>query len=279
MTNILGIKYAKLVREHINFERGLDPKEAMNIGLTPEQKLKLKQQIPILKRPSPLLGKNKHNNKVYSRGYQLWKLLDYIKKGEDTGGRRYKELVKFYYNRNNQRTFLMGVFDSINRYTEYTKERGQKRVRLNNRYFLNVAGKRFLEKYRNAFDKKITESLNFERGLDPKDAMSIGKKASDEAFVRSKDWSTIKNLEDSLSVYDIVDVIRNYKGFSILIVKYYKPEKFKKPYMAFSDLAFQRRSAISGISAEQCLKNIKNDIDLITRKAARFKGYISDVYY
>ena len=152
----------KLVREHINFERGLDPKDAMSIGLTPEEKIKFKQKVPILKRPSPYLGKNKYNNKVYSRGYDLWKLLNYIKKGENTGGRRYNELVKFYYNTDFQRTFGMGVFNSVNRYTTSVKDTTGRRVRPDNRYFLNNAGENFLEKYKEAFSKKITETCAFE---------------------------------------------------------------------------------------------------------------------
>ena len=188
----------KLVREHINelnFQRGLDPKEAMNIGLTPEERIKLKQKIPVLKRPSPFLGKIGHN-KIYSRGYILWKLLDFIDKGEKTGGRRHKELVKEYLGSKGKLGFSSGLFNSLTFYTKYdvvptdkkpgarsthyghintTYQLGdtKKRVRPNNRYFLNERGKRFLEKYRDAFETQLTES-NFQRGLDPKEAMGTG---------------------------------------------------------------------------------------------------------
>ncbi len=146
----------KLVWENLNeFERGLDPKEAMGTGLTPKERIKFKQQVPILKRPSPLLGKV-DNYTHYSRGYKLWKLLDYIQKGEEAGGRRYKDLVNFYYGTKNRTTFSSGLFNSINRYTQYSYPNGysNKRVRPNNRYFLNVEGEKFLEKYRDAFTKK-----------------------------------------------------------------------------------------------------------------------------
>jgi len=149
----------KLVRENINeFKRGIDPRRAMNIGLSPNDIIKLKQKIPILQRPSPYLGKNNYNNKEYSRGYLLWKLLKFIKQGEDTGGRRYKDLVIFYYKTTySKKTLSMGVFNSINKYTEYTPERGYKRMRVNNRYFLNRNGEEFLEKYNDAFSKQIKD--------------------------------------------------------------------------------------------------------------------------
>jgi hypothetical protein len=68
----------------------------------------------------------------------------------------------------------MGVFNSLARYTISVTDTSGRRVRPDNRYFLNSSGKRFLEKYRKAFDKKIDESLSFERGLDPKQAMGTG---------------------------------------------------------------------------------------------------------
>ena len=146
----------KLVKEHINeFERGLDPKDAMGIGMTPDDKIALKRQVPLLKRPSPLLGKNKYGGTEYSRNYKLWKLLKYIQDGEDSGGRRYKDLVKFYYGTKYKiRSFSSGLFNSINRYTIWVKDDRGFRSRPDNRYFLDSSGKRFIEKYKQAFDKK-----------------------------------------------------------------------------------------------------------------------------
>jgi len=170
----------KLVKESLNeFERGRDPIEAMDIGLSPEEKLKIKQKVPVLKRKSPYLGKNKHDNKVYSRGYSLWKLLDYIAKGEDGDGvgRRYKELVKFYYNSDFQRTISSGLFNSLSRYTKgwIPSNDPLRRGRLHKvtkYYFLNKAGWEYWQKYKPVFSMK--ESVNFERGQDPMRAMHIG---------------------------------------------------------------------------------------------------------
>lgn len=175
----------KLVPEYLNeyhFERGLDPKEAMSTGLTPDERIAIARKVPLHKRESPILGKYEGGTMAYSRGYVLWKLLDFIDKGEETGGRRHKDIVKAYLGSKGKRTFSSGLFNSLTLYTKYdivptTKKPGmkagpfthinptyqlgdfKKRVRPGGRYFLNERGKRFLEKYRSAFEKEeVSES-------------------------------------------------------------------------------------------------------------------------
>jgi hypothetical protein len=204
----------KLVYESLNeFDRGRDPIEAMGIGLSPEEKLKIKQKVPVLKRESPYLGKNKHGNKVYSRGYTLWKLLDYIGKAEDTGGRSYTQIVKFYYS-DNQKTLGMGVFNSVGRYTKgwkqsYNKDR-RFREKNGEKYFLNDAGWKYWEKYRLVFNS-IRESINFERGQEPFRAMRIGNPIIsiqlDTASVNIKNDEFVKDADSEF----LLDIIKKNK--------------------------------------------------------------------
>jgi len=181
------ISYKNWLNEE--FKQESDPIDDMKICynyLSNEEKYK----TPISERSNPVIDSKRH---LYSRGYLLWKLLDYIQRGEKDGGRTYKELVKFYYNEAGRRSFAMGVFNSLNRYTEHKYEdmsknkikpdpfrmyrigRGsptKKRVRPNNKYFLNRAGERFLEKYRPYFEKPVNEKFTID--TDPIKDMGIG---------------------------------------------------------------------------------------------------------
>jgi hypothetical protein len=102
---------------------------------------KYKGRGPVLSRTTHTY-QNRHGVKETTRGIRLWKLLDYIQKGESTGGRRYKEIVQFYYNPFYIRTASSGVWNSLKRYTT-TDEK--------HRYFLNNRGRSRLEMYRPAF--------------------------------------------------------------------------------------------------------------------------------
>ncbi|MFA5153526.1 MAG: hypothetical protein WC554_13260 [Clostridia bacterium] len=57
----------KLVKEYINFERGLDPKDAMNIGLGP------KQYIDVFEKTINLIPNIKYEKQVKeARGFICW---------------------------------------------------------------------------------------------------------------------------------------------------------------------------------------------------------------
>jgi hypothetical protein len=71
--------------------------------------------------------------------------------------------------------------------------------------------------------KKLKESLNFERGLEPKKSMGIGLTVLDKKIIEETNWS--ENLDNILQVADIVKLIRNYQNYPILIIKF-RPENF-----------------------------------------------------
>jgi hypothetical protein len=77
--------------EAMEFERGQDPKEAIGIGLK-----NIKDLGDLKKRPTHFLKKNGRIS--MSRGYLLWKILNFINtkniKGEPVG---YDDVIKYYY--------------------------------------------------------------------------------------------------------------------------------------------------------------------------------------
>ena len=72
-------------------------------------------------------------------------------------------------------------------------------------------------------DRVKNESLDFERGLEPKKFMGIGLTAVEKKIIEVTDW--YQNLEEVLLVADIVKVIRDFRGFPIIIIKL-RPEEF-----------------------------------------------------
>ena len=102
--------------------------------------------------------------------------------------------------------------------------------------------------------KIIRESLNFERGLEPKKSMDIGKSRLDREIMEETDWAI--NLEKNGFLWDIIELIRDYKGYPILILKNKQQESW--PYRAIS------RVGVFGDyqeSPEKALSNLKKSID------------------
>jgi hypothetical protein len=75
-----------------------------------------------------------------------------------------------------------------------------------------------LKDIKNRFEK-IGESINFERSGSPIEKMDIGKVVTDMEIIASTKWDnwTIEELSDE--GYEPIELIRDYKGYPILIVK------------------------------------------------------------
>jgi len=148
------------------FRRGDDPLSSMDIGIR-----KISQLGPLKNRPIHILRKGNQEPQT-SRGYMIWKLLNFIneknKKGEPVG---YADCVKFYYhklkNQPGRTTISIGVRSSLNRYIDRDE---------NKKYILNWEGKQYLKNYSFFDDKRetLSEELQFHRGRDPKAALNIG---------------------------------------------------------------------------------------------------------
>ena len=120
---------------------------------------KYKKLGPIKSRTSPAINykdpKSPEYSQKYSRGYHLWKMLEYIQKSGNQG-RRYKEMVKFDDNfkglTHPRRTLSTGVFNSLKNYTDRDMRK------LYHRYVLNHSGQFYIESYRKSFDDGIDYS-------------------------------------------------------------------------------------------------------------------------
>jgi hypothetical protein len=100
----------------------------------------------------------------------------------------------------------------------------------------------------------IRESLNFERGLEPKTSMDVGKSHLDQKIMDETDWAI--DLEKHSFLYDIIKLIRNYRGYPILILKNKQQESY--PYRAISE-----RGVFGDYQStpEKALANLKKSID------------------
>ena len=173
---------AQFVYENIQFQRGRDPKDVMGIGIQD-----IKDLGPLSKRSTHVLRKPGKMAQT-SRGYMMWKLLNFINSknqaGEPVG---YADCVRYYFGQLKgqewRRSFSTGQRINLNKYINRDKNR---------KYFINRAGKSYLERYRFFDDgiEDLTESVNFKRGIEPKEAMGIGKKQwenlSDGDILRTK---------------------------------------------------------------------------------------------
>ena len=63
--------------------------------------------------------------------------------------------------------------------------------------------------------KIVRESLNFERGLDPKVSMNIGREARLQKLDKETDWGFEFSRAFRVKTYDIIE----YEGFLIKIVR------------------------------------------------------------
>jgi len=82
--------------------------------------------------------------------------------------------------------------------------------------------------------KIVRENINFERGLNPKVSMDIGKSKLDRELIEKTDWAI--DILKHQHIYDILQVIHNYKGYPVIVLK----EKGERswPYRAISIKGF-----------------------------------------
>jgi hypothetical protein len=153
--NRFDIVQPKDLREGLDFERGMDPKEAMGIGLKEE----VKRGMNCLLKNSQSGGGISTINLMGNRN-DLWLSID-------------------EYSIDNEEKFKEIIFGCLS--SEYF-ERIEKRPKLKKGSWRTswyaIIKPKYKSSFRACFDRNgfiITESINFERGQDPKDAMEIGR--------------------------------------------------------------------------------------------------------
>jgi len=100
----------------------------------------------------------------------------------------------------------------------------------------------------------VKESINFERGLDPKTSMDVGKSHLDRKILEETDWAI--DIDKHGFIYEIIELIRNYKGYPILVLRNKQHESW--PYRAISV-----RGAFGDyqLTPEKALDQVKKMID------------------
>lgn len=188
--------------ESVNFERGVDPKEAMRLGYDPEV-------VYFLEWVKNDFQLDKGNPEYFG----------YINLSEDgfTDKKLKRSFVKFVndYERHLPLMKRMGLYLLEDPWYDETI----------------IYDDHILEK--NAHH--ILESQNFERGQDPYDAMKIGQKALLKKRASEIDWDWYPDPSDEEEVLDI----KKYKGFNVKIARIrdrdFDPDYNDEIYYAVSD--------------------------------------------
>ncbi|MDD5648939.1 MAG: hypothetical protein PHF86_00735 [Candidatus Nanoarchaeia archaeon] len=185
---------AYYVRERLEFERGMEPKASMNIGISTKLKwnkfypgedfLPAEEVVKYLKNPKLIkyIIRGLRNQPEWTIDYQV-KVFNYLI--DHNGVALYKDLVP-------QRAIPKQTMHRI------FKELFEKGILI-------------LERTGNIYKvylNKINESINFERGLDPKKAMEIGKHHN----------NPFNKLENTYNYYNYA-MRQNKNGLERLILK------------------------------------------------------------
>jgi hypothetical protein len=176
-----------IVRENINFERGLDPKHSMEIGFMHKGLNLKKGDIFKIKKDfktnshNQLIDGPSYNKKFYKGDYLII----------DDPGQKHDGHTTI----------------------SFTAYIGTNRIRSNHDYFMWGTPAQFEERLEKI--DRIEEAQNFERGMNPKKSMEIGQEVLDRKFIEETDWGLAPGF---IKEYEIGELIKNYKGYSILII-------------------------------------------------------------
>ena len=226
----------KLVRENINFERGRDPKAALGVGMI--------NRIPHLLLKADLESGYGFNGKPGA-----------IRNIEIVGPVRIQ--INFHY-RVQIKNLETDKIISGEKYAKLLAEQAGVWDLFGNFYNVHHSSYEFyytlLPEYANILQKgavydysDINESLNFERGQDPKKSMGIGHQAQIEKLAREIDWDWTPDQSDeeyamsaSEEVIDVVHFLVEWdKNIYIKVSKLINRTPIKKgypPYFAVNNI-------------------------------------------
>jgi hypothetical protein len=213
-----------IVRENINFQRNLDPKQAMDLGLTGKWMSLKKDDILIIKKN---FATDFNNHIDDNAKYHLFK------KGD---------------------SFEVNI--EPNKYSDgtigFTGYVSNNIVKSSDDLF--IWGTPLELDQRLEILQGLREAQEFQRGLDPKRSMKIGE----EALIDQIDWDVNVRHTDFNRPTEIIKFIRNYHGYPIVIVKFYHEVSKKDVYIGVSTSGLGRTKFCS--SPEVAEFNIKRTI-------------------
>lgn len=177
-----------------NFERGLDPKSSMDIGKTHLDK-ELIKKIPW---DLNLLDQPKNEIQVIDfvkdyKGFPILVYLDILQTHTYTDKSSYQATSTMDHT---------GYCTSIGIAIKSMKKR------------INNIFQYAPEQQKKLFTWKMSEAINFERGIDPKKAMSIGKKAQLNKLDKETDWGFEISTAFDRAIWDIIKYNGDSKGYT-----------------------------------------------------------------
>ena len=228
----------KLVSENINevldFERGQDPKKAMNIGKTLLDKKFIEETpwaVPIDEDSLEIVELHKN----FYKGYPALVMIDH--------GAIMKTSPRYFANS------ILGI---------NSKYRGSPKLALEN---LKDIIKWKLEKRPAIKDvhRRMAESQAFTREGDPLKKMSVGQTAIDQHIIDTTLWALRKEMWEN---YEVIELIRDYRGFPILVLFDPTIDPEQKSNMSVMWIATSTMSYTNWSSSkEYAIKKMKEIID------------------
>jgi hypothetical protein len=112
----------------------------------------------------------------------------------------------------------------------------------------------------------IDESLNFERGKEPIKAMNVGQTFLDKKFVEETNWD-FGTLDDD---DEVVELIRDYRGYPILIITNKKWSKKNSGFARYIVSTIAGINFASGDTLDPLIEKVKDLIDLRKSKLSSY---------
>ena len=187
----------KNVRESLDFERGKDPKEVLGLGV----KEKIRQGI------LGLLNSSRNSTTQISTINLLKNREDLWLEISDYGTKDFEDV--FY-------SLLSPEYFKDDIYVKAKPRKFSKSWKNDWKVFIKDEYKDF---FKACFDNEgyIKESLNFERGMNPKSSMDIGQEKLDRDFIEETNWELPQDIIQDM--FTIIGIIRDYKGYPVLCLK------------------------------------------------------------
>ena len=215
-----------IVRENIEFQRGLDPKQSMDIGFIHKWINLKKGDLFKIKRDFTTGSDNRLDD---SKRYNTFQKGDYLIINDP--GQQYED-------------------GNIG----FTAFIGTDRVRSNDDKFLWGAPLQFEERLQKV--SRIGEAQNFQRGLDSKKSMRIGQS---EVIPKDIDWD-LNPLEDKFYEFiSVAEFIPDWKGIPILVVRVKDKDTKETGYYAVTNTGLGKTN-FTVYGPQRALLNIKNNL-------------------
>jgi hypothetical protein len=179
------------IKESINFQRGQDPKKAMEIGIPTWETL---QEGDIIYVPKGVGIKNDRISESHAHGYFPGGTILKVRELDNASTKEW--VLRYIY------------FSSME---DYNGKNEQDRFG-----YLAGTPKQFREKFK-LLPRSMNEVQNFERGIDPKEAMEIGDKVLTRKIIEETIWELPQDLIHQN--FNILGLIKKFRGEPILIMK------------------------------------------------------------